>query len=75
MSSHIEFINNATLTTEALGQLVTSIGDLLPKIGYALTIAAAFVPKPSDDAPGFIKGAYRFTQLAAFNVRHAENKK
>lgn len=73
MSDPATTIQAAADTVSATHALITSILAILPTLGYAITIAAAFFPKPDDNAPAPIKFAYKAINAIAFNIKHARN--
>lgn len=73
MSDPATTIQAAADTVSATHALLTSIIEILPTVGYAITIAAAFIPKPDDSAPPIAKFVYKVVTYIAFNIKHARN--
>lgn len=73
MADPVTTIQTAAATVDATHALLTSVISILPTIAYAITAAAAYMPKPADDAPSALKLAYKVVNAIAFNIKHARN--
>lgn len=73
MADPVTTIRATVDVVDASNSLITSLIAFVATTGYAITAAAAFLPKPKNNAPGYAKKIYAVITCVAWNIKHARN--
>lgn len=73
MTDPVTTIQATTAVVDASNSMLQSLITFSSTILYAVTAAAAFLPKPSKNAPEYARTIYKYVSYIAWNVKHATN--